>query len=106
LTKDQLLEMGRRDAAPAALPLEKGKWYGSSPGAGGGDYAPPMAAGGGSVWLVGDAHNVRGIHRVDPATGGCIAAIALEKTDAEASLSFAEGALWLFNHSTRTLQRI
>jgi hypothetical protein len=106
LTKDQLLKVGRRDGAPAALPLEKGKWYGSSPAAGGGDYAPPMAAGGGSVWLVGDAHGVRGIHRIDPATGSCIAAIALEKTDAEASLSFAEGALWLFNRSNRTLQRI
>lgn len=106
LTKDALFKVEKRGNRAVALTLEKGKWYAIAISESGGDYGPPMAVGGGSVWLVGDAHGVNGIHRIDPATGNCIATIALEKRKREGSLFFAEGSLWLLIYSDSTLQRI
>jgi streptogramin lyase len=65
-----------------------------------------MKVGGGSVWVFGKAHNVGGIHRIDPATGNCVAAIRLDKGKGETSLAYGMGALWVLNQFDGTLLRI
>ena len=67
---------------------------------------PTLATGGGSVWVFGSAHKVGGIHRIDPATGNCVASIHLEKRKGETSLAYGAGALWVLNQFDGTLLRI
>ena len=98
LTKHELLKVDPKDNRLVSVPVEEiGRYvYGR----------PVMTVGGGSIWLFGNAHNVGGIHRIDPAAGNCVAAIRLEKRKGETSLAYGMGALWVLNQFDGTLLRI
>jgi DNA-binding beta-propeller fold protein YncE len=98
LTKDELLKVNPKDNRLVSVPVEQIKRY---------LYGQPvMKVGGGSIWVFGNAHNVGGIHRIDPATGNCVAAIRLDKRKGETSLAYGMGALWVLNQFDGTLLRI
>jgi len=65
-----------------------------------------MVAGGGSLWIVGEAHKVDGIHRIDPTTGNCIAAIALQQKRGPISSGYGLGSLWVLDELDGTIVRI
>lgn len=65
-----------------------------------------FAVGGQGVWILGEAHDIHGIHRIDPSTGKCIANILLKKHKGEDSVVYGEGALWVLNKYDGTLTKI
>jgi streptogramin lyase len=64
-----------------------------------------FAVGGGSLWSFGKAHGVEGVHRIDPDTGKCLAAIAIKGANFN-TLTYGEGALWVFNERGGHIQRV
>ncbi len=98
LTKHELLKVNPKENRLVSVPVEEIKRY---------TYGQVvMKVGGGSVWVFGKAHNVGGIHRIDPATGNCVAAIRLDKGKGETSLAYGMGSLWVLNQFDGTLLRI
>jgi DNA-binding beta-propeller fold protein YncE len=98
LTKDALLRVDVPTNRLTSVPVEDIERYVYG--------GPTMVVGVGSVWVFGKAHNVGGIHRIDPTTGHCIATIPLEKRKGETSLAYGMGALWVLNRYDGTLLRV
>jgi DNA-binding beta-propeller fold protein YncE len=98
LTKHELLKVNPKDNLLVSIPVEEMKNYGFG--------TPSMAIGGGSLWAFGNAHNVGGIHRIDPATGTCIATIRLDKRKGETSIAYGMRTLWVLNQFDGTLLRV
>jgi len=98
LTKHELLKVNPKENRLVSVPVEDIKRY---------TYGQlVIKVGGGSVWVFGKAHDVGGIHRIDPATGNCVAAIRLDKRKGETSLAYGMGSLWVLNQFDGTLLRI
>jgi hypothetical protein len=83
--KDQLFKFEKQNGHFMATPIEQEK---KAPFA-------TFAAGGGSIWLFGQAHGVEGVHRIDPVTGQCVATIALKLGKGLNVFAYGEGALWM-----------
>lgn len=71
-----------------------------------GNLRSRLAVGGEAVWILGEAHGIHGILRIDPSTGRCIANVLLKKHKGEDSLAFGEGALWVLDKYDGTLTKI
>ena len=98
LTKHELLKVDPEHNRFVSVPMEEIKNYAYG--------TPTMAIGGGSIWAFGNAHNIGGIHRIDPATGNCVATIRLDKRKGETSIAYGMGTLWVLNQFDGTLLRI
>jgi hypothetical protein len=98
LTKDALLRVDVSADRLTSAPIEDIERHGLG--------WPTMVVGKGSVWVYGKAHKIGGIHRIDPATGHCIATIPLEKRKGDISLAYGMGALWVLYRDEGTLLRI
>jgi virginiamycin B lyase len=98
LTKDGLAKVDPQNNHLTSVPIEQVKRVGYAAGG--------FAVGGGSVWRFGKAHDVEGVHRVDPGTGKCVATVALKPRKGMNSLTYGEGALWVLNEHDGNLVRI
>jgi virginiamycin B lyase len=95
---NHLYKVDPRNNQLTSVPIEQLKTVGYAEGG--------FAVGGGSVWRFGKAHDVEGVHRVDPGTGKCIATIALKPRKGMNSLTYGEGSLWVLNRHDGNLVRI
>lgn len=98
LTKHELFKVDPKDNRLMSVPVEEIKNYVYG--------APTIAIGGGSIWVFGNAHKIGGIHRIDPATGNCVATIRLDKRKGETSIAYGMETLWVLNQFDGTLLRI
>lgn len=65
-----------------------------------------VAAGGGSVWVVGHDSRADEVLRIDPDTGRVVATARFRRSAGVDSIAFGYGAVWAMSSATATLYRI